>query len=54
MTNSYGAEQINVLKDLEAVRTFAEAGCDRMYLQYLTIDDLDMIELIASEVLPNV
>ena len=36
------------------IRTYAEAGCGRMYLQYLTIDDLDMIELIAADVLPHV
>ena len=36
------------------IRTYAEAGCDRMYLQYLTIDDLDQIELLAAEVLPHV
>lgn len=36
------------------IRAYADAGCDRMYLQYLTIDDLDQIELLAAEVLPRV
>ena len=33
---------------------FAEAGAERIYLQVLDLHDLDQIELIAAEVLPQV
>ena len=32
----------------------AEAGCARMYLQVLDLSDLDHLELLAAEVLPQV
>jgi F420-dependent oxidoreductase-like protein len=36
------------------VGEFAEAGCQRLYLQVLDLSDLDHLRLIASEVLPHV
>ncbi|HUK67472.1 MAG TPA: LLM class F420-dependent oxidoreductase [Streptosporangiaceae bacterium] len=33
---------------------FADAGAERIYLQVLDLDDLDHLELIAAEVLPQV
>ena len=36
------------------IRTFADAGASRMYLQVLDLDDLDHLALLAAEVLPNV
>jgi alkanesulfonate monooxygenase len=36
------------------IRTFADAGAARMYLQVLDVDDLDHLALVADEVLPNV
>jgi alkanesulfonate monooxygenase len=36
------------------IRTFADAGASRMYLQVLDLDDLDHLALLASEVMPNV
>jgi F420-dependent oxidoreductase-like protein len=35
-----------------AIRKFADAGAERMYLQVLDLDDLDHIDLIAAEVVP--
>ncbi len=34
------------------IRSFAEAGAERMYLQVLDLDDLDHLDLIAAEVAP--
>ena len=31
---------------------FAAAGCDRMYLQVLDLDDVDHLRLVAAEVAP--
>lgn len=31
-----------------AIEQFAKAGCDRMYLQFLDIDDLDQLEEVAA------
>ncbi|MCW2899927.1 MAG: Luciferase-like monooxygenase [Streptosporangiaceae bacterium] len=39
---------------VDKIGKFAELGCERMYLQLLDLDDLDHIELLASEVLPQV
>ena len=36
------------------IRTFADAGASRMYLQVLDLEDLDHLELIAAEVMPHV
>jgi hypothetical protein len=36
------------------IAEFAEIGADRVYLQVLDLADLDHLELIASEVLPQV
>lgn len=33
---------------------FAEAGASRAYLQFLDLDDLDQLELIASKIIPQV
>ena len=38
----------------EKIRSFAGAGCDRIYLQYLDIDDLAHIDVVAGQVLPAV
>jgi F420-dependent oxidoreductase-like protein len=39
---------------VEKIGNFREIGVERMYLQVLDLDDLDHLELIASEVLPQV
>ena len=39
---------------VDRIGTFAELGATRMYLQVLDLHDLDHLELIASEVLPQV
>ena len=39
---------------VDAIGTFAEAGATRMYLQVLDLHDLDHLELLASEVMPQV
>lgn len=39
---------------VERVGQFAQLGCERMYLQVLDLDDLDHLELLATEVLPHV
>jgi alkanesulfonate monooxygenase SsuD/methylene tetrahydromethanopterin reductase-like flavin-dependent oxidoreductase (luciferase family) len=36
----------------ETLRRYAEAGATRSYLQIMDLDDLDHLELIASEVRP--
>jgi F420-dependent oxidoreductase-like protein len=36
------------------IATFAEAGAERMYLQVLDLSDLEHLELLAAEVMPNV
>jgi F420-dependent oxidoreductase-like protein len=38
----------------EKIGSYAELGAERMYLQVLDLADLDHLELIASEVLPQV
>ncbi|HEV7933485.1 MAG TPA: LLM class F420-dependent oxidoreductase [Actinomadura sp.] len=38
----------------DKIGKFAELGCERIYLQVLDLDDLDHLELLASEVLPQV
>ncbi len=38
----------------ERIAEFAEIGADRMYLQVLDLGDLDHLELIASDVAPQV
>ena len=38
----------------ERIAEFAEIGADRMYLQVLDLGDLDHLELIASDVSPQV
>jgi F420-dependent oxidoreductase-like protein len=39
---------------VEKIGRFGELGCERLYLQTLDLSDLDHVELIASEVLPQV
>jgi F420-dependent oxidoreductase-like protein len=39
---------------VEKIGQFSEAGASRIYLQVLDLDDLDHLELIASEVMPQV
>ncbi len=39
---------------VEKLGTFAEAGATRVYLQVMDLADLDHLELIASEVMPQV
>jgi len=36
------------------IRTFADAGASRVYLQVLDLDDLDHLALLAAEVMPHV
>jgi F420-dependent oxidoreductase-like protein len=38
----------------DKIGTFAEAGAETMYLQVLDLDDIDHLEVIAAEVLPQV
>ena len=38
---------------IEKLGSFANLGADRMYLQFLTLDDLEHLELIGQEVLPK-
>ena len=37
----------------DKIGRYAEAGASRMYLQVLDLDDLDQLELIAAEVMPQ-
>jgi F420-dependent oxidoreductase-like protein len=39
---------------VDRIGQFAELGSQRIYLQTLDVDDLDHIELVASEVMPQV
>ncbi|BCJ34904.1 LLM class F420-dependent oxidoreductase [Actinocatenispora thailandica] len=39
---------------VDKIGTFARAGAGRMYLQTLDLSDLDHLDLVASEVLPQV
>jgi F420-dependent oxidoreductase-like protein len=39
---------------VEKIGTFAEIGAERIYLQVLDLKDLDHLELLAAEVLPQV
>ncbi|MFD8419740.1 LLM class F420-dependent oxidoreductase [Streptomyces sp. NPDC059466] len=39
---------------VERIARFQDVGSQRMYLQMLDLDDLDHLELIASEVMPQV
>jgi alkanesulfonate monooxygenase SsuD/methylene tetrahydromethanopterin reductase-like flavin-dependent oxidoreductase (luciferase family) len=39
---------------VDKIGRFAEAGASRVYLQTLDLHDLDHLELVASEVLPQV
>ncbi|MET8140590.1 LLM class F420-dependent oxidoreductase [Sphaerisporangium sp. NPDC005288] len=39
---------------LDKIATFAEAGCERLYLQVLDLSDLDHLELVAADVMPHV
>ena len=43
-----------VTEAVDALGRFAEVGSTRAYLQVLDLSDLDHVELIASEVLPQV
>jgi F420-dependent oxidoreductase-like protein len=36
------------------IRSFADAGASRVYLQVLDLDDLDHLALVAAEVMPDV
>ncbi|MDP3969938.1 MAG: LLM class F420-dependent oxidoreductase [Nocardioides sp.] len=38
---------------VEKIGAFAEAGAERVYLQFLDLADLDHLELVASEVMPQ-
>jgi F420-dependent oxidoreductase-like protein len=39
---------------VDKIGRFAAVGCDRVYLQVLDLADLDHVELLATEVLPQV
>jgi F420-dependent oxidoreductase-like protein len=39
---------------VERLRRFAELGATRVYLQTLDVDDLDHVELVAADVMPEV
>jgi alkanesulfonate monooxygenase SsuD/methylene tetrahydromethanopterin reductase-like flavin-dependent oxidoreductase (luciferase family) len=39
---------------VDKIGRFAELGCDRVYLQVLDLQDLDHLDLLASEVMPRV
>jgi F420-dependent oxidoreductase-like protein len=39
---------------VEKIKNFADIGAEHFYLQVLDLDDLDHLELIATEVLPRV
>ncbi|MCH1867480.1 LLM class F420-dependent oxidoreductase [Nocardioides sp. CFH 31398] len=39
---------------VERLRAYADAGCDRVYLQVLDLGDLDHLRLVAAEVMPHV
>jgi F420-dependent oxidoreductase-like protein len=39
---------------VETIGRYAEAGCSRIYLQLLDLHDLDQLDLIGSEVIPQV
>jgi F420-dependent oxidoreductase-like protein len=39
---------------VDKIGRYGEAGCDRIYLQVLDLDDLDHLEVLASDVLPHV
>ena len=39
---------------MDRIGQFAEHGASRIYLQILDLHDLDHLELLASEVLPQV
>ena len=39
---------------VDRIGQFAELGAQRMYLQTLDVDDLEHIELVAAEVMPQV
>ena len=38
---------------VEKLASFADLGMERVYLQFLTLDDLEHLELIGEEVLPH-
>ncbi len=39
---------------VDRIGRYAEAGSERLYLQVLDLDDLDHLELVATEVMPQV
>ena len=39
---------------VDRIGQFAELGAERVYLQTLDVDDLDHLELVAAEVMPQV
>lgn len=39
---------------VEKIRSFAKAGAQRMYLQFLDLSDLDQLRLVAERVMPQV
>lgn len=39
---------------VETLRRWADIGCERVYLQYLDLHDLDHLRLVADEVMPAV
>ena len=39
---------------VDKIGRFAELGCSAVYLQVLDLDDLEHLELLASEVMPQV
>ena len=39
---------------VDRIGQFAELGAQRIYLQTLDVDDLDHLELVAAEVMPQV
>ena len=38
----------------ERLAAFAQAGSERAYLQVIDLDDIEQLELIAAEVMPQV
>ena len=38
---------------VDTLGRYAEAGCGRVYLQFLDLTDLDQLELIGSEIMPH-
>jgi alkanesulfonate monooxygenase SsuD/methylene tetrahydromethanopterin reductase-like flavin-dependent oxidoreductase (luciferase family) len=42
-----------VAQVVDRIGEYAEAGAERLFLQILDLDDLDHLDLVAAEVLPQ-